>query len=258
MKKETFLKKYGITEDQFSGKVKIEGDLYLSSLTSLPEGFAPTVGGDLDLRSLTSLPEGFAPTVGGGLDLRSLTSLPEGFAPTVGGGLYWKYNSKHIGANVPPIPPVPPVNRNFFWNVEEKKYAKIDGIFCEITNKKEDNFSGETYTVYGGKKVNKDEYFFVVNCGSFYAHGTDLRKAYDDLQFKMIAERLKKEPINADTIISVRYYRIVTGACEMGCKNWLSQNNLTESTEMKASELLPLLKKTDAYGYERFKKLVTF
>ena len=83
------------------------GDLDLSSLTSLPDGFAPIVGGDLDLRSLTSLPDGFAPSVGGylvwGHSLRcrmvsrllwavlciwgSLTSLPDGFAPTVGGSL---------------------------------------------------------------------------------------------------------------------------------------------------------------------------
>jgi hypothetical protein len=67
---------------------KVGGDLDLRSVTSLPEGFAPTVGGDLDLLSVTSLPEGFAPTVGGDLYLLSVTSLPEGFAPTVGGDLY--------------------------------------------------------------------------------------------------------------------------------------------------------------------------
>ena len=66
----------------------LSGNLYLSSLTSLPEGFNPTVGGSLDLRSLTSLPEGFNPTVGGSLDLSSLTSIPEGFNPKVGGNLY--------------------------------------------------------------------------------------------------------------------------------------------------------------------------
>jgi hypothetical protein len=75
-----FCKKYGLTEDQFYGKEKINGDLYLSGLTSLPEGFTPTVGGYLYLSGLTSLPEGFTPTVGGDLDLRGLTSLPEGFS----------------------------------------------------------------------------------------------------------------------------------------------------------------------------------
>ena len=53
MKKEImdFCKKNNITSDQFFGKEKIGGDLGLRSLTSIPEGFNPTVGGDLDLRS---------------------------------------------------------------------------------------------------------------------------------------------------------------------------------------------------------------
>ena len=54
------------------------GDLYLDSLTSLPEGVALSAGRALDLRSLTSLPEGVTLSAGGYLDLRSLTSLPAG------------------------------------------------------------------------------------------------------------------------------------------------------------------------------------
>jgi hypothetical protein len=82
-----FCKKHNITENQFKGIDKIEGYLDLRNLTSIPEGFNPTVGGSLDLRSLTSIPEGFNPTVEGSLYLSSLTSIPEGFNPTVGGDL---------------------------------------------------------------------------------------------------------------------------------------------------------------------------
>ena len=156
------------------------------------------------------------------------------------------------------MPVVPKVNKNFFWNVKEKRYAKIDGIFCEILNSRDSKFDGDIYTVFSGKKVNKDEYFYIVNKGTYYAHGTELDKAFEDLQFKMMAEKLKKEPIHADTIVSIKHYRLMTGACEMGCNNWLAQNNLQGVTEMKASELLPLLEKTDAYGYTRFKQLVSF
>ena len=74
-----FLKKYNLTENQFLGKEEISGSLNLDSLTSIPEGFNPTVGYSLYLDSLTSIPEGFNPTVGGSLYLRSLTSIPEGF-----------------------------------------------------------------------------------------------------------------------------------------------------------------------------------
>jgi len=59
MTKQEFLKKTGLTEEQFSGKEMYQGSLDLRSLTSIPEGFNPTVGNYLDLRSLTSIPEGF-------------------------------------------------------------------------------------------------------------------------------------------------------------------------------------------------------
>ena len=47
MNKREFLKHTGITEDQFSGKKQIYGDLWLSGLQSIPDNFNPTVGGDL-------------------------------------------------------------------------------------------------------------------------------------------------------------------------------------------------------------------
>ena len=79
---------YELTEDEFCGETKIEGDLDLRSLTHSHVGFNPTVGGDLDLESLTSIPRGSDPTVEGVLDLSALTSIPEGFNPTVGGSLF--------------------------------------------------------------------------------------------------------------------------------------------------------------------------
>ena len=83
-----FCKEHNITENQFKGIDKIEGNLYLELLTSIPDTFNPTVGGYLDLDSLTSIPDTFNPTVGGGLYLGSLTSIPNTFNPTVGGNLY--------------------------------------------------------------------------------------------------------------------------------------------------------------------------
>jgi len=100
MKKEEFIEyvfdSNGIrlTDDQFSGKEKIEGNLWLNRLTSIPkgfeipEGFNPYVGGGLFLNSLTSIPKGFNPKVGGSLTLNSLTSIPKEFNPMVNGDLY--------------------------------------------------------------------------------------------------------------------------------------------------------------------------
>jgi hypothetical protein len=232
----------------------VGGSLYLSSLTSIPEGFNPTVGGSLYLRSLTSIPEGFNPTVGGDLYLRSLTSIPEGFNPTVGGDLYLRSGRKYIGHTIPAVE----INTNFLWEKNGKRYAKIDGLFCEIISERGRNIDGKRYKIYSAKKVNREEYFFIANKDNFYAHAEDLKKAISDLQFKMIAETLKKEPIKPDTIITRQYYRLITGACEFGTESWVKDNGLSELQEIKASDLLKLLEKTNAYGLAKFKSLVTF
>ena len=98
---------------------------------------------------------------------------------------------------------------------------------------------------------------FIASKDNYNAHGKTVKQAISDLQFKMIAEKIKKDPIKKDTIITVQYYRIVTGACQQGVESWMRQNNIKKES-YKASELLPLLEKTNAYGLDRFKSLLTF
>jgi hypothetical protein len=103
--------------------------------------------------------------------------------------------------------------------------------------------------------------------GNYSAHGETLKKANEDVQFKIVAEKLKKEPIKPDTEFTVKYYRLLTGACDMGCRNWMQQHNIpfdviegntVEKKPITAKELLPLLEKSNAYGIDRFKSLITF
>ena len=108
------------------------------------------------------------------------------------------------------------------------------------------------------KKVIEKDPCFVAEKDGFYAHGETVKQAISDLQFKIVAEKIKKDPIHADTMITPMYYRIVTGACEFGTKAWLEQNKLTGVEKMRADELVKLLKKTNAYGFERFQSLLAF
>jgi len=101
------------------------------------------------------------------------------------------------------------------------------------------------------------EVCFVAEKDNFFAHGASVKKSIEDLQFKIVSEKLKTEPITEDTMISINYFRLITGACEFGTKEWLQQNNIKVDS-MKASELLPILEKTNAYGLDKFKKLITF
>lgn len=207
-----FCKKHNLTIDQFYGKEKIGGDLYLGSLTSIPEGFNPTVGGDL----------------------------------------VWKNGRKHIGATVI-MPTIP--KPDLKW--KDGKYTKIDGIFCEIVSAHAWVISGLDVEILRAKKINKSDSFFIAKAGGFSSHGETMEKAVEDQKFKIAAEKIRKEPIYKDTIITTQHYRIITGACEFGVKEWMQNNNITKQ-EITAGELMPLLKKTNAYGFDRFKSLVKF
>jgi len=69
------------------GKIRYDGYLFLSSLTSIPKGVKLSAGGNLDLSSLTSIPKGVKLSAGGGLFLSSLTSIPKGVKLSAEGGL---------------------------------------------------------------------------------------------------------------------------------------------------------------------------
>ncbi len=136
----------------------------------------------------------------------------------------------------------------------------VDG-YCYVTESIKTTkgitiYSGYNFISLDKNVINKDV-SFVAEKDNFTAHGETIKKAIQDVQFKIIAEKLKNEPIKKDTIITVNYYRLITGACEQGCKSWMNQHNV-EVTEIKAVDLLPLLEKTHAYGIERFKSLITF
>ncbi len=167
--------------------------------------------------------------------------------------IHWKINSKRIRSVLKPSK----INRNFFWKKDNKVYAKIDGIFCEILTERQTELNGTTYTIYFCAKINKSDRFYIANKDNFYAHADELKKAFEDLEFKIIAEKLKKDPIKKDTVITMQYYRIITGACEMGCKNWMEQNKITTES-ITAEKLLPILEKSGAYGLESFKRLIQF
>ncbi len=227
MTKTEFLKYANITEAQFLGYEPIPGSLDLGSLTSIPEGFNPTVGGSLDLESLTSIPEGFNPTVGGYLDLGSLTSIPEGFNPTVGGSLdLGSLTSIPEGFNQADFEnkEIPFME----WKKNGKHYILADGVFSEVVKKKGSVF----YLASIGKK----EYSYLVTDGNGkYAHGKTVQEAKADLIYK-IGDRDKSKYNGLDVAVKMPYekciemYRVITGACSAGVRGFI------ESAGIKAKK----------------------
>ena len=216
---EKFCKKTGITQEQFDGRGKINGSL----------------------------------------DLSSVTSIPEGFNPTVGGSLYLSSTSKYIGNQVNVEVETPTA---FFW----PGYAMIDGIFCKVKIEKTIGIEGQGYQIRMAGKIASKEEFIIVSHGNFHAHGKSIKLAFEDLQFKIQSHKLKKRPITEDTLVTVNHYRAITGACNLGCRDFMDRYNIqyteqangrvVEKSPMKAIDLLRLLEKDNAYGVNKFKKLI--
>jgi hypothetical protein len=139
------------------------------------------------------------------------------------------------------------------------KYKSVDNkmfvIESEKTSKGIKILTGYNLIGITKSKIQK-EACYVAEKDNFFAHGETVKKAISDLQFKIVSETLKSAPIKADTIIDIKYYRLITGSCQMGVDSFIKQHGLRDS--YKAKDLLPILEKNNAYGLERFKKLITF
>ncbi len=192
--------------------------------------------------------------ISGSLDLRSLTAIPDGFNPTAGGYLYLRSGLKCNFTSPSPEIISRVKSRLISWC--DGRFILADNILTEVVSKK-----GNVYVV---KKLNDPKTFYLVSDGFTHAHGETLKKAKEDFKFKLISEKLKNEPILADTVITIRHYRLITGACEFGVSNWIDSNfDTKERTDILkngilAKDLLPILKKSNAYGFEKFNSLVSF
>ncbi len=167
--------------------------------------------------------------------------------------------------------------RNNKADIENEKYDIVfnDGIPFFVKHSKSSKgikiHAGILAISYCDSKIITKEGYLVEKEG-FSAHAETLNKAIIDLKFKIASEKIKKEPISPDTIITVEKYRIITGSCDIGCREFLEKYNIPfhvknkgkniEETvvekEFTAKELLPLLEKENAYGLEKFNKLIDF
>jgi hypothetical protein len=209
----------------------VGGYLDLRSLTSIPEGFNPTVGGYLDLSSLTSITEGFNPTVGGSLDLSSLTSIPEGFNPTVGGSLNLRSRLKAKYKKLP-------VGYLLSW--QGGKYLLADGVFTEVISHK-----GNVYHV---RKIGNKKIIYLITDGNGkWSHGATLKEAKSDLMFK-ISDRTKDDykHLKLTDLLTfsdaIMCYRVITGACSFGVKDFISNRLKKNQKKYTISEITEITK----------------
>jgi len=143
-----------------------------------------------------------------------------------------------------------------------------DGILSRIVSKKTVK-DIEILTV--NNQLEDSNYFeekesYLAIQGEFSAHGESVKSAIKDLKFKILQDKVKKEPIYMDTIITPVSYRMITGACWSGMKRFIDKFNIEHTGTLKeknlhfeitVEKLLPLLKKDGSYGITKFESLIT-
>jgi hypothetical protein len=94
--------------------------------------------------------------------------------------------------------------------------------------------------------------------GVYSYHADNVRDAIEGL-FNKIDKNIKaffSKSLFLDSKISAKKYAEITGACSLGIQEWREKHNLLDVEEISVRELLPLLEKSNAYGYNLLKNNV--
>ena len=122
---------------------------------------------------------------------------------------------------------------------------------------------GNDITIYNKQKSIEDlKKVYIVEKDGIYSHGETIENAIKDFRYK-IGNRnieyysyLKKEKGKIKTEELIKAYRVITGSCEYGTKQFVENlDNLKEEYTIK--EALNILKKNKAYRFEIFEKFIT-
>jgi hypothetical protein len=235
------------------GSMYIYSDAKLDALTSV--GGYLYIYSDAKLDALTS--------VGGYLSINSNAKLDAPNLTSVGGYLYINSNAKLEAPFLTSVGGYLSINSNAKLDapfLKSVNWMPVDSILFVIESKRTTKGIEilKGYNLAGvNNGVHVKEQCFVARKGDYTAHGETAKEAVRDLNYKIIAEKLKHDPILPDTIITPEYYHIVTGSCKAGIASWLQSNNIAV-TEITAKELLPILEERQAYGLESFKRLINW
>ena len=119
--------------------------------------------------------------------------------------------------------------------------GKINGSVKVRTTS--DNHTVESWVDENGKKV----YFANLYNSVYCAHGETMAEAisaaiWKDPQRRPSIDALKEEiKVNIETYkISLNEFRLLTGACEYGCKEFLKKHNMKTSVKLTLKEFIPI------------------
>jgi len=230
------------------------GGLNLRSLTELAAGVTLTAGEYLDLGRLTALPKGVTLTAGGTLFLSSLTTLPEGVTITADGDLYLD--------SLAALPEDATLSAKMVYGQlnqtwQGRTLRSIDGIVMQLV--------GATHVV-GAATVQAARYFgrpegsevvYIATVGEHTAHGETAEEAIEDAIDKggLVDPTQVIAEIKAAGLITREQYRVLTGACREGVRQWCTSHGVTDSVEsLSLAEVMRMT--AGQYGGDRLVELL--
>jgi hypothetical protein len=137
--------------------------------------------------------------------------------------------------------------------INKGEIVNNDGIPVFVKSRKT---RGE-FTIIKGNAYKKDgQETYLANRGKYSAHGESIEKAIEDCNFKFLQATINvkeyAKEVKEKGVMTIQDYRLLTGACEQGCKMFLSQNNLKGVSELPLDKALPLV--NNAYGFDRVRE----
>lgn len=137
------------------------------------------------------------------------------------------------------------------WHKKIYNIQCINGFCMELHKKAQfNNYSILKYSYFPGTDI-----FWLASKNDYYGYGTTLREAIQDVDFKLLQEKNVQKTINKvqrQGYATAMDYRIITGACETGINEFLTEHNLTWKDKKTIPEVLELTK--GRYGHETFAK----
>jgi hypothetical protein len=136
-----------------------------------------------------------------------------------------------------------PENHILTW--QNEKYIKIEGIFSELMEKKEN--------LYVVREIGRKELIYIVTNGVVFAYGNTVEEANKSLKHK-ISENAKKEKYKSmtlDTVLTVKEtfeaYRIIVGDCAFESDDFVE--SLKQKKEYTIKEIIKL-SECEEYGWK--------
>ena len=101
--------------------------------------------------------------------------------------------------------------------------------------------------------------YYIASQENIHFHSVEsYEKAIDGLKRKIKKDIKEKQlkKLTLETILTVSDYKKLTGACQIGINEFLTNHNFKSNIKIKIKDLLPFLEKNNEYGLNKIKKLL--